>query len=79
MIESKFLKEIEDMRRRKQAANSVLTALQTKFGAVPPDLPNRLHEIEDLDFLHQLLSKAILSVNLDEFRIQIPNGALPKP
>ena len=41
MIESTWLKEWEDLGRRKKAAEFVLKVLKNKFGALPADLPNR--------------------------------------
>ena len=79
MIESSWLKEWEVIFRRKEAAKSVLAVLQAKFGALPPDLPNRLESIEDLRVVEGLVPQAALAGNLDEFRKQIPNGVVPKP
>ncbi len=79
MIESSWVKEWEDSGRRKATTQIVLKLLQNKFGALPADLPNRVGEIGDLNVLNRLLDEALQVGNLDEFRKQIPNGALPKP
>ena len=79
MIESSWVKQWEDLWRRKATAENVLKLLQKKFGALPAEVPNRLGAIDDLGVLDHLFEQAMQAGNLDEFRKQIPNGALPKP
>ena len=79
MIESSWVKQWEDLGRRKNAAEFVLTLLENKFGVLPADLPNRVGSIDDLSVLHRLFDQAMQAGNLDEFRKQIPNGSLSKP
>lgn len=57
----------------RSARESVVEALEVKFGSVPEDIPTRLQGIEEREVLKQLHRQAILASSLDDFKSHLNN------
>ena len=55
------------------ARESVVEALEVKFGSVPDDIPTKLQGIEEREVLKQLHRQAILASSLDDFKKNLGN------
>ncbi len=57
----------------RSARESVVEALEVKFGSVPEDIPTKLQGIEEREVLKQLHRQAILAPSLDDFKKNLNN------
>jgi hypothetical protein len=55
----------------KNARESVVTALETRFEVVPPQVNERLEAIENINVLKQLLKEAITTASVQEFQVKL--------
>jgi hypothetical protein len=57
----------EELRTRENARSSVVAVLEVRFGEVPAETSDRIYQFTNLDVLKELLKKAAVVANLQEF------------
>lgn len=62
-----FISSVEEIGMEKGMREMVIEALAAKFPSVPENIKNSLLLIKDQNVLKQLLKKAILIENIDQF------------
>ena len=71
MLESPFYREIleegKELGQEEGVRESVLEALEVRFGLVPPDVEERMRRIQGKRTLEGLLRRAILVESLEAF------------
>jgi hypothetical protein len=68
IVESPLIQEILAENRRNLMQEAILRSLQTKFGAVPPEVAARVHAIQDVPRLLDLNAQVGVCPDLDAFR-----------
>lgn len=53
------------------ARESVVTALEARFGVVPAEIAGRLEEIDNIDVLKQLLRQSVVIGSVEEFQFRL--------
>ena len=66
-----YITDIELDGMVKASRGSVVTALETRFEVVPPQVSERLEIIEDINLLKQLLKEAITTASIQEFQVKL--------
>lgn len=67
----KGLKKGREEGREEGWRNALITALETKFGAVPDELSRKIQSLESEDALQRALQRALASETLEDFRRQL--------
>lgn len=63
----KGLRKGREEGRLQMARQTVLAALEVRFGAVPEATKTAIHQITELDYVRELLKKAIQAESLEAF------------
>ncbi len=66
-----YITDIELDGMVKASRESVVTALETRFEVVPPQVSERLEVIENINVLKQLLKEAITTASIQEFQVKL--------
>lgn len=73
MKESPTYREILEEGAGQGIRDSIIDALNIRFGDVPPEITHELAEIADLEALRHLHRLAVRCENLADFRAQMPS------
>jgi hypothetical protein len=71
--ESPLIQDCADVRMREGLQAALLASLQAKFGEVPPVIVAGIRAVQDVQRLQQPIPRAVVCVDLDAFRAQLPS------
>lgn len=53
------------------ARESVITALEARFGVVPAEISERLEAIDNINVLKDILKQAVTTISVQEFQVKL--------